>query len=102
VSIDANQLRHYVVRPTLRRLGLWSKSAENLLMGTAAQESHLGTYLHQVGGGPAKGIFQMEPATERDLIKNYIRYRPELHKQMMAFPRYAELYEEIRREDTQG
>lgn len=36
-----------------------------LLLGTAAQESKL-TYLRQLGNGPARGLFQMEPATERD------------------------------------
>jgi hypothetical protein len=39
-------------------------------MGTAAQESRLGKYIAQING-PAKGIFQMEPATEKDLW-NYI------------------------------
>lgn len=36
-----------------------------LLLGVAAQESHL-TYTRQLGGGPARGFFQLEPATERD------------------------------------
>tara|TARA_R110002049_G_scaffold239404_3_gene412579 strand:+ start:1940 stop:2359 length:420 start_codon:yes stop_codon:yes gene_type:complete len=49
--------------------------AENLLMGTAAQESHLGTYLAQLGGGPALGIFQMEPATHQDIWDNFLRYK---------------------------
>lgn len=82
MSIDADQLRHHVVRPTLKRLGLWSKSAENLLMGTAAQESLLGQYLHQLGGGPAKGIFQMEPATHDDIWANYLRYKPDLAREI--------------------
>ena len=41
--------------------------AIDLLMGTCAQESHMGTYLRQLGGGPALGIFQMEPFTFLDL-----------------------------------
>jgi hypothetical protein len=42
---------------------LLSDSAVNLLLGTAAQESAFGTYLRQLGGGPALGAFQMEPRT---------------------------------------
>lgn len=36
-----------------------------LLLGTAVQESML-THFRQLGGGPARGLFQMEVATERD------------------------------------
>jgi hypothetical protein len=53
-------------------MGMWSESAENLLMGTAAQESHLGHYIKQVGKGPALGIYQCEPATHQD-VYNYLR-----------------------------
>lgn len=74
-GIDPQQFRTHVVRPAIEALGLWSESAEALLMGTAAQESHLGRYLHQVGGGPALGPFQMEPATYRDIWANYLAYR---------------------------
>ncbi len=38
------------------------EAAINLLLGTAAQESHFGTYIEQIVG-PAKGIFQIEPKT---------------------------------------
>lgn len=82
MGIDAHQLRTLVIVPTIRRLGLYSKAAENLLMGTAAQESHLGTYLHQLGKGPAKGIFQMEPATHSDCWANYLRYREGLAEEL--------------------
>jgi hypothetical protein len=36
-----------------------------LLLGTAAQESNL-VHFRQLNNGPARGLFQMEPATERD------------------------------------
>jgi len=62
MSLDAGQLRMYVVRPVLRVMSAWSQPAEDLVMGTAAQESRL-TYLRQLGGGPALGLWQMEPAT---------------------------------------
>lgn len=67
----------YVVRPTLRALNMHGRAAEQLLMGTAAQESHF-RYLSQLGLGPALGLFQMEPATHDDIWAHYIRYRPEV------------------------
>jgi hypothetical protein len=69
-----------VVRPTLQHLdGLvpYSLAAENLLVGTAAHESGLAA-LAQRGGGPALGVFQVEPATHQDLRDNFLRQRPEL------------------------
>lgn len=77
MSINNRQLREIVV-DVLTQVDLYSEAAVELLMLTAAQESHLGTYLKQVGNGPALGIFQMEPATEQDIINNYIFYRPYL------------------------
>jgi len=74
--IDINQLRD-LVKSELSR---WqpekgqhfaSPWAVNLLLGTIAQESHLGTYLRQLGGGPALGICQMEPSTFRWLRTKY-------------------------------
>jgi hypothetical protein len=43
-------------------------------MLTAAQETHLGTYLKQVRG-PALGVFQIEPNTYNDMWGNWIMYR---------------------------
>lgn len=75
--IDPGQLREYVVGPALEALGLWSDAAENLVMGTAAQESRL-RYIHQLGDGPALGLWQMEPATHRDIWDHYLAYQPDL------------------------
>ena len=74
-SIDPDTLRLHI-RSTLQLVDLWSPAAEELLLGTAAQESHLGYYRRQIRG-PARGIYQMEPATERDLWDNYLRARPD-------------------------
>jgi len=82
--INAEQLRKYVVIPELKRLGLHSKAAENLVMGTAAQESKMGEYLKQLGDGPARGIFQMEQATEKDIWINYLAYKPKLRDKVLA------------------
>lgn len=47
----------------------FSDTAVELLMLTCAQETHLGKYLKQVKG-PARGIFQIEPNTEKDMMKS--------------------------------
>lgn len=77
MSLDAGQLRMYVVRPVLQVMGAWGQPAEDLVMGTAAQESRL-QYLRQLGGGPALGLWQMEPATHEDIWNNYLEPKPQL------------------------
>lgn len=84
MGINAKQLRLNVIRPVLQDINLWSESAENLLLGTAAQESHMGTYLKQING-PALGIYQMEPATHKDLWLNYLNYQPELKSAVLSY-----------------
>ncbi len=74
--IDPEHFRMDVVRPTLRELEPfipYSEAAEEILMGTAVQESRL-TYLHQIGGGPARGVYQIEPNTHRDIYENFLRF----------------------------
>ena len=65
-----------IITPTLNNLGLFSPNAAQLLLGTALQESQL-TYRKQIGG-PALGLFQMEPATHNDIWDNFLKYRPAL------------------------
>jgi len=73
--INVDQLRREIVAPALKHIQLWSPAAEELLLGTAAVESRMGTYLRQVGGGPALGIWQVEPATHADTWINWLQYR---------------------------
>lgn len=68
--INCEHLKKYIIIPVLKDLELYSESAVNLLLGTAAQESALGFYLHQIQG-EAVGIYQIELATYRDIFKNY-------------------------------
>lgn len=79
--MNTRQLKKYIIEPTLKTLDLHSDAAVNLLLGTLAQESRMGHYIHQVNG-PALGIFQMEPATHDDLLLNYISYRPDLKEKI--------------------
>ena len=69
--INKNDLKRLIEQVT-KGIGLHSDSATNLLLGTAAQESGFGKYLYQKGNGPARGIFQIEPTTEKDLWNRII------------------------------
>src|SRR6056297_2531573 len=80
ILMEKNQLKK-LIKNTLVEIGFYSESAVNLLMGTAAQESHLGHYIEQING-PAKGIFQMEPATFEDHVNNYLNYKPDLKQRI--------------------
>lgn len=75
--IQVDFLRTFI-RGTLQMAGLWSMPAEELLLGTAAQESHLGKYRRQIGGGPGTGIYQIELLTERSLWNDWIALRPSI------------------------
>ena len=75
--MTAQQLRT-LIQQTLQPLNLYSPGVEELLCMTCAQESALGKYRVQMGGGPALGIFQMEPKTYDDIWDNFLKYRPSL------------------------
>jgi hypothetical protein len=81
--MEAVVLRDTIVKPALLALDRWSDPAERLIMGTAAQESGL-KYTRQLGGGPALGYFQMEPATHDDCWTNYLKYRSSLQAKVLA------------------
>jgi hypothetical protein len=66
-----------VIRPTLIEIGLHSTAAEQLLLGTAMQESDL-VHRRQMGNGPARSFFQMEPATHNDIWQNFLKFKKEL------------------------
>ena len=70
--LNISQFRELIVKSTLNDLLLYSQNAEELMVFTCAVESLGGTYLHQVGG-PALGIYQMEPMTYNDIWQTYIK-----------------------------
>ena len=81
--MNTNHFRIYIIRPALEAVALHSQWAENLLLGTALQESRL-EFLHQLNG-PALGFYQMEPATHDDLWNNWIKYRPDMEDKARGF-----------------
>jgi hypothetical protein len=81
--VTAQTFLSTIIRPALEALDFWSEAAGQLLLGTALQESKL-CYRRQIGGGPALGLFQMEPATHADCWSNYLVYRPELAHRVLV------------------
>ncbi|MFT8419389.1 MAG: hypothetical protein ABF636_11265 [Acetobacter sp.] len=76
-GLDLAQFKAVLVRPVLALPGLGGNAAVNLLTGTALVESGL-VWLRQNGGGPALGLWQMEPATHDDCWRNFLAFRPDL------------------------
>jgi len=68
--IDPGQLRDLITRTLKEIPNGYSEDAVELMMMIAAHESSLGTSLVQNGGGPALGLFQIEPATHDDTWEN--------------------------------
>lgn len=83
--MDSQHFRVYVIRPTLLTLKMWSEAAELLLLGTALKESGGLLYLKQLGGGPALGIYQIEPGTHADIWENFLQWRPRLHARVSSY-----------------
>ena len=72
MSLDIRQVVEHVIGPTLRDMAsahetpqMASESAGALMLGTGAHESGRFRYIQQLGGGPAMGLWQVEPATAK-------------------------------------
>jgi hypothetical protein len=79
-----------VIQPALIAIGLNSLNAEQLVLGTAIQESGL-IYRHQTGGGPALGLFQMEPMDHHDIWVNFLANQPALRSKVLTLADPGEL-----------
>ena len=62
-------------------MGLYSIDAVDLVYKTGNAETGY-RHLKQMGGGPAIGFWQVEPATLIDIMDNYVKFRPELEKRL--------------------
>ena len=83
-----------LVSDTLKKLDPeipYSLDAENLVLGTGAHESCGWKYRKQLGNGPALGLFQMEPATFNDIVKNYLKYHPNIAEKIKLISRVSVL-----------
>lgn len=79
-----SQFRDFILRPTLEMIGLYSKSAEVLILGTGLVESGF-NYIKQIGtirnGG--FGFFQCENATYLDIVR-YLKVNKKLGDRITA------------------
>jgi hypothetical protein len=96
MGIFAKDLRELVVRPTLQQLNEWSPAAENLLLGTAAQESQLGFIIHtsHIKGA---GLYRISEQTHTQVWDEFLITDPELasrirglasQQQFLKFPHH--------------
>lgn len=89
-GIEAGQLLTHVIRPVLyylhesTGLPMDGKSAEMILIGTQAHESHGHHWLTQHPAGPARGGYQMEIATHEWLWSDYLARRKDIAKAILA------------------
>ncbi len=96
--IDKDVLKTLVIEPVLKHLDIYgtmlSDSAVNLLLGTAAHESLLGKYIEQING-PAVGIYQIEPATHKDITQRYLYFRKSLKSKVMKLKCFDTDYDDL-------
>ncbi len=81
--MNLRQYRRLIIRETLMKIGLHSPEAEALVLGTVLAESSL-KYIKQIGGGPALGFMQMEPATHDDIWVNFLKGKKKLAGLILA------------------
>ena len=74
-------MRDTLITPVLKRMDAYSPRAVDLLLHTAIVESGLQN-IAQKGGGPALGLYQMEPKTQIDIVDNYLAFRSGLSKRV--------------------
>tara|TARA_R100000656_G_scaffold123650_1_gene100467 strand:+ start:2220 stop:2684 length:465 start_codon:yes stop_codon:yes gene_type:complete len=77
--MDEKQIKNLIIR-VLENINLHSEEAENLVFRTGMVESGY-RYIRQLRG-PARGFFQCEPWVSVDICNNYLKYRPDLMKQV--------------------
>ena len=84
--MDAQQLYNHIIKPTHIYMGgnYHSKNASMQSLATAAIESKCGHYIKQIGG-PALGIWQMEPDTAQDIWLNCDALKGELQNVVELF-----------------
>lgn len=73
-----SQIATLVVQPALKAIGLYSRAAELLVLATGAHESNGYSVIAQIGGGPALGYWQMEPATHDDIWENWLGFQNDI------------------------
>ena len=76
MSICAQELQQYVIKPTLKHLQAWSAEAESLLLATAAWESNLGDHMKGRAHN-GLGLFGITPQMHARIWDNYLVHSPD-------------------------
>ena len=78
--VDSKQVQNLIER-ILRKMNMYSPEAVQLVYRTGLVESRY-KYLRQLGDGPARSFWQVEPGMTccMDICINYLRYRKKLVK----------------------
>ena len=71
----ADEFRQLIIGHTLRSLDEWAPAHENLLLGTAAQESSMGSSLKR---GRLLGLYHISPNTHRSVWDKYLLHHSDL------------------------
>ena len=72
---------------------------KTVLAMVAAHESGFGKARRQVGGGPARGVFQMEKATHDDIWQNFINFNKNLKSGILEMG-FGKTWPEVENNDT--
>jgi len=80
MGIYASDLRELIIKPYLQGLGEYSEVAENLLLGTAAQESLLGLHCY-CAESKGLGLYCITAEKHRELWDTYLVQFPDLASQ---------------------
>lgn len=82
MGINPLDFRKYVVRPTLKKLGKWSPSLENLLLGSAAQASQLGMELRCDAG---VGVYKIKKELHHRVWDEFLAFDADLASKVRGF-----------------
>lgn len=82
MGICGTELLEFIIRPTLRRLGVFAPAAENLLLGTAAVQSNMGFYL---SGAQGIGVFGIDPDSHQAVWDEYLAFNEDLASEIRGF-----------------
>ena len=77
-KMNQKQIRA-LIADVLKKMNMWSEEAEELVFLTGLVESGY-KYISQIGSDIARSFFQVEVATAKDCIDNYLIYRQEVLK----------------------
>ena len=85
---NREQYTDIILMPVLMQLQMYSHQAISLMLGTIAAESDAGTFIKQVGG-PALGVYMMEPKTHDDTWNHYLTNQPVITGRLMGLCNFS-------------